>query len=73
MVKKLCPVLSPNGYTYPQSDGQTFCHGIVRAMRTRRAVIKPGCGMCVSNLKCLACFYVCVIFCTVFIVVWILS
>jgi len=50
MVKKfedmtLCNLLYtiPDGRTDRQTDGQTSCHGIVRAMHTRRAV-----KMCVN-------------------------
>ena len=38
MPNRLDTILACDGRTDRQTDGQTSCHGIVRAMHTRRAV-----------------------------------
>jgi len=37
--KRLDTIPACDGQTDEQTDGQTSCHGIVRAIHTRRAVI----------------------------------
>ena len=38
MCNRLDTIPPCDGQTYRQTDGRTSCHGIVRAMHTRRAV-----------------------------------
>ena len=51
MCNRLDTILACDRQTDAQTDGQTSCHGIVRAMHTRRAVKIDGCNA--FNLLCI--------------------